>query len=169
MQKSKYYFFFLTIILLFTSSFTVNKIVDVKQDVKKQQEQKKNQDTVKKVKTLKDIEAEIDSLIQYKGKFRPFKKTAHASYYADKFHGRKTACGKIYDKNKLTAAHKKLPFGTIVKVTNESNGKSVFVVITDRGPFVRGREIDLSRKAFFEIANNKNSGKVDVTLEILQQ
>lgn len=102
-------------------------------------------------------------------KFSPFKKGAHASYYADKFHGRKTASGKRYDKNKLTAAHKKLPFGTILKVTNESNGKSVLVEVIDRGPFVRSRELDLSKKAFGEITGNKSSGFVLVTIEILQK
>lgn len=112
---------------------------------------------------------EIDSVVKYKGKFKPFKKRAHASYYADKFNGRKTASGKLYDGNKLTAAHKKLPFGTIVRVTNELNGKSVIVEVNDRGPFVRGREIDLSKKAFMNIANNKRSGLLYVNLEILQK
>lgn len=110
-----------------------------------------------------------DSLTVASGKFSFYKKGAHASYYADKFHGRKTASGKRYDKNKLTAAHKKLPFGTILKVTNESNGKSVFVEVIDRGPFVRSREIDLSRKAFGAITGNKSSGFVLVTLEVLQK
>ena len=70
--------------------------------------------------------------------------------------------------NKLTAAHKKLPFGTKVKVTNEANGKSVVVEITDRGPFVKGREIDLSKKAFKAISNGNGAGYVIATLEILQ-
>jgi len=70
-----------------------------------------------------------------------------ASYYANKFHGRKTASGEVFDENKMTAAHKTLPFGTIVKVTNISNNKSVIVKINDRGPFVSGRIIDLSRAA----------------------
>lgn len=112
---------------------------------------------------------ETDSVIQYQGKFKPFKKSAHASYYADKFHGRRTASGRVYDKTKLTAAHKSLPFGTKVRVTNEANGKSVVVEITDRGPFVRGREIDLSRKAFYSIASSSGMGYIKVTLEILQK
>ena len=110
-----------------------------------------------------------DSLFILSGKFKFYKKDAHASYYADKFHGRKTASGKKYDKTKYTAAHKKLPFGTIVKVTNEVNGKYVIVEVTDRGPFVRAREIDLSKRAFMDIANNKSSGVVMVTMEILQK
>lgn len=127
-------------------------------------------DTIKKTHPLFDQkDVDIDSLFILSGKFKLYKKGAHASYYADKFHGRKTASGKKYDKNKLSAAHKKLPFGTIIKVTNEVNGKSVLVEVTDRGPFVRSREIDLSRKAFMEITGNKSSGNMKVTLEVLQK
>ncbi|HSN47182.1 MAG TPA: septal ring lytic transglycosylase RlpA family protein [Flavobacterium sp.] len=127
-------------------------------------------DTVYKSKILlMQQEMAPDSLFIVNGNFKVYKKAAHASYYHDKFHGRKTASGKKYNKNQYTAAHKKLPFGTIVKVTNEVNGKSVTVEITDRGPFVRAREIDLSRRSFMEIANNKSSGAMKVTLEILQK
>ncbi len=70
-----------------------------------------------------------------------------ASYYSSHLEGRKTASGQIYRQEKLTAAHRKLPFGTQVKVTNLNNGKSVKVIINDRGPFVKGRVIDVSRKA----------------------
>jgi rare lipoprotein A len=73
--------------------------------------------------------------------------TGKASYYADKFKGRKTANGDTFRQNKKTAAHKTLPFGTKVWVTNVSNGKTVKVRINDRGPFVAGRVIDLSKKA----------------------
>jgi rare lipoprotein A len=127
-------------------------------------------DTVKKGKLLL-LQQELtpDSLFIEKGKFKFYKKNAHASYYADKFHNKRTASGKKYDKNKYSAAHKKLPFGTKVKVTNEANGKSVIVEVTDRGPFVRSREIDLSRRAFMEITTNKSSGNMKVTLEVLQK
>ncbi|MCV2484133.1 septal ring lytic transglycosylase RlpA family protein [Flavobacterium sp. SH_e] len=97
-----------------------------------------------------------------------YKKNAHASYYHDKFNGRKTASGKRFNNNDFTAAHKKFPFGTILKVTNEINKKFVIVEITDRGPFIKGREIDLSKKAFMNIASNKKSGLVYVTIEILK-
>lgn len=70
-----------------------------------------------------------------------------ASYYAYAFNGRTTASGAIFKQNRLTAAHKTLPFGTKVKVLNKDNGKSVKVRITDRGPFIEGRIIDLSKKA----------------------
>lgn len=74
-----------------------------------------------------------------------------ASYYADKFQGRKTANGERYDAKKLTAAHPKLPFGTWVTVVNLKNGKRVRVRINDRGPFTGGRIIDLSRAAAAKI------------------
>ncbi len=77
--------------------------------------------------------------------------TGIASFYADKFHGRKTANGEIFDQNKMTAAHRTYPFGTVVQVTSLANGKSVEVRINDRGPFVKGRIIDLSRSAAKEI------------------
>ena len=70
-----------------------------------------------------------------------------ASYYADKFQGRKTANGETFRQRKMTAAHRTLPFGTKVKVTNLDNGRTTKVRINDRGPFVAGRIIDLSRKA----------------------
>ncbi len=70
-----------------------------------------------------------------------------ASYYADKFEGRQTSNGEIFKQNKKTAAHRTLPFGTKVTVTNLANGRTVKVRINDRGPFVKGRMIDLSKKA----------------------
>ena len=70
-----------------------------------------------------------------------------ASWYGGKFHGRRTASGEIFNKYALTAAHRYLPFGTRVKVTNVNNGRSVIVKINDRGPFIKGRVIDLSMGA----------------------
>ena len=69
------------------------------------------------------------------------------SYYAEKFHGRKTASGEIFDKNALTAAHRSLPFGTKIEVTNLDNGKSVTVEVNDRGPYAENRILDLSPAA----------------------
>jgi rare lipoprotein A len=77
--------------------------------------------------------------------------TGIASWYGEPYHGRKTASGEIYDMNQRTAAHRTLPFGTWVEVTNLTNAKRVPVRITDRGPFVDGRIIDLSRAAATEI------------------
>lgn len=95
-----------------------------------------------------------------------YKSTAVASYYADKFHGRKTSNGEIFNMYALTAAHKTLPFNTKVKVTNLTNGKSVIVRINDRGPFVKGREIDLSKAAASKLDMIK-SGTAKVKLTII--
>ena len=70
-----------------------------------------------------------------------------ASWYGPRFHGKKTASGEIYNQHKLTAAHKTLPLGTKARVTNLDNGTTVEVEINDRGPFIEGRIIDLSRAA----------------------
>lgn len=78
---------------------------------------------------------------------RKITETGKASYYADKFEGRKTSSGEVFKQGKLTAAHRTLPFGTKVKVVNLANGRSVKVTINDRGPFAAGRVIDLSKKA----------------------
>ena len=98
---------------------------------------------------------------------KPFKENAHASYYSDKLNGRRTANGEIFDNKKYTAAHKILKFGTKLKVTNVSNDKWVIVVVNDRGPATKGRELDLSKSAFMEIADNKNLGKLTVAIEIV--
>lgn len=68
-----------------------------------------------------------------------------ASWYGPKFHGRTTANGEVYNQMALTAAHKSLPFGTLLQITNLRNGKSTIVRINDRGPFVDGRDLDLSK------------------------
>jgi rare lipoprotein A len=73
--------------------------------------------------------------------------TGLASYYGEKFRGRLTASGEIFDPDKMTAAHKTLAFGTVVRVTRVDNGRSVTVRVNDRGPFVEGRIIDLSEAA----------------------
>jgi rare lipoprotein A len=90
-----------------------------------------------------------------------------ASYYADKYHGRPTASGEIYNRRAMTAAHRTLPFGTRVRVTNQRNRKSVVVRINDRGPFVQGRIIDLSRAAAESVSMIRD-GVVEVTVEILR-
>jgi rare lipoprotein A len=125
-------------------------------------------DTVKKVKNIVlQQETKKDTIEEKVAKLTPYKKGAHASYYADKFHGRRTASGALFDMNKYTAAHKKFPFGTKLRITNEANGASVIVEVTDRGPFVKSREIDLSKKAFMEIAKNKGAGAMNVTIEVV--
>ena len=78
---------------------------------------------------------------------RQITESGKASYYADKFEGRKTASGETFHQSAMTGAHRTLPFGTKVKVINLANGRSVKVKINDRGPFAQGRIIDLSKKA----------------------
>jgi rare lipoprotein A len=90
-----------------------------------------------------------------------------ASYYAEKFIGRRTASGAKYDANAMTCAHKKLKFGTKLKVTNLRNNKSIIVTVNDRGPFVKNRTVDLSEKAFVTIAKTTNAGVVRVKVEQL--
>lgn len=90
-----------------------------------------------------------------------------SSYYADKFHGRKTANGEIFDMYKKTAAHKTLPFNTMLEVTNLENNQSVVVRVNDRGPFIGNRILDLSYGAAREI-DMIASGVVKVKIKILK-
>lgn len=101
--------------------------------------------------------AQVTTYVQY-GK---------ASYYGEQFHGRKTASGETFNKWGYTCAHKKLPFNTKVKVTNLKNHKTVVVRVNDRGPFVKGRIIDLSFAAAKKIGMVKD-GVVKVKVEVMR-
>jgi rare lipoprotein A len=91
--------------------------------------------------------------------------TGVASWYGRPYHGRRAANGEIYDMEKMTAAHRTLPFGTWLRVTNVSNGKTVNVRITDRGPFIHGRIIDLSHAAAMSVAMvGPGTAKVKLTV-----
>lgn len=89
-----------------------------------------------------------------------------ASWYGPKFHGKRTSSGEIYDMHAMTAAHKTFPMNTIVKVTNLNNSKSVIVRINDRGPFVKGRIIDLSKQAAAKL-DIISTGTAPVKVEVL--
>ena len=91
-----------------------------------------------------------------------------ASFYAMKFLFRKTSSGERFNQLALTAAHKTLPFGTRVRVTNLQNNRSVVVRINDRGPFIEGRIIDLSRYAFSRIGDT-GTGLLDVMIEVVNE
>lgn len=95
-----------------------------------------------------------------------YDQTGLASWYGDKFHGKRTANGEIYDQMQMTAAHKTLPMPVMARVTNLENGKQVVVRINDRGPFVRGRIIDLSTRAA-EVLGFRNAGVAKVRVEYL--
>ena len=99
---------------------------------------------------------------------RAFTQTGQASYYADKFRGRRTASGSVYRPGRRTAAHNTLPFGTVVRVTNPRNHRSVKVTITDRGPHVKGRIIDLSKKAARKIGII-DAGVAPVELKVIKK
>jgi 3D (Asp-Asp-Asp) domain-containing protein len=90
-----------------------------------------------------------------------------ASWYGGDFHGRPTASGAIYDQFKLTAAHRLLPLGSVVRVTNAENGRAVEVVINDRGPFIKGRIIDLSYAAAEQLGG-VDSGTLPVVVEMIR-
>ena len=131
-------------------------------------------DTVKKKDSLRILDSIkvidsiriSDSIANLKTKL--FKENAHASYYHDKFTGRRTASGQIFNNKKFTAAHRTLKFGTKVKVTSIATGKWVIVTINDRGPFVKGRDIDLSKAAFMSISPSKYGGHIRVNIEIIE-
>lgn len=97
-----------------------------------------------------------------------YKQNVLATYYADKFNGRKTTSGERFHNKKYTAAHMKLPFGTMVRVTNEVNGKYVDVKVNDRGPYSKKLEIDLTKTAFMEIASKRGCGSFKVKMEIIE-
>ncbi len=131
-------------------------------------------DTVKKKDSLQVLDSikksdsikVVDSLANLKTKL--YKKNVEASHYSDKLNGRRTASGQIFSNKKYTAAHKKLKFGTKVKVTNLANNKSVIVTINDRGPHTRKREIDMAKRPFLDISHNKGRSPLRVSLEIVE-
>jgi rare lipoprotein A len=90
----------------------------------------------------------------------------YASFYASRFHGRATASGKRYDERALTAAHRTLPFGTRVRVTNLANARSIVVTVTDRGPFRTRRLIDVSRRAARELGFER-AGTARVRVQVM--
>lgn len=94
-------------------------------------------------------------------------KSVVASFYGQYFQGKTTANGETFDMNELTAAHKTLPLGTVAKITNLENNKSVIVRINDRGPYIEGREIDLSQSSFAKIGK-LGKGLLKVNIEVLE-
>lgn len=118
-----------------------------------------------------DIEATERSVVAEQTKndsARLYAEKTKATYYHDKFEGRITASGKKFSQRKLTVAHNQLPFGTTLKVTNLKNGKSVVVVVTDRGKLGRNVTLDLSKEAFKKIGD-LDTGVIHVKVEILKQ
>jgi rare lipoprotein A len=97
----------------------------------------------------------------------PFVEFGIAAYYNDNLHGKKTASGEVYDRDKMTAAHHSLPYGTMCRVTNMANGKSVEVLINDRCASKGGRILDLSKVAAEQL-DALAAGMIDVKVEVIQ-
>lgn len=97
-----------------------------------------------------------------------YRATGFASYYSKVFHGNVTASGKVYDENLMTAAHRSLPFGTLLRVTNLRNHRSVIVVVTDRGPATKKRIIDLSRESARKLGMLRQ-GIVPVRIQVINK
>lgn len=98
-----------------------------------------------------------------------FEQSGTASWYGPGFHGRRTASGERFDQNERTAAHRTLPLGSEVTVTNEATGQSVDVEINDRGPYSKGRVIDLSKRAAKEIGITEDNGVAPVRIEATEE
>lgn len=96
-----------------------------------------------------------------------YRESGDASWYGEKYHGRTTASGDRFDMNGMTAAHRTLPFGTKVRVTNRENGQSTILRVNDRGPFVEGRIIDVSRAAAEDL-NFVQAGLAPVRVETIE-
>ncbi len=120
------------------------------------------------IKPLEERSPRGDKNATSSSKGSPKRNVGQASWYGPGFHGKKTANGEIFDDKKFTAAHKTLPLGTKAKITNLHNQKSVEVVINDRGPYVKGRIIDLS-KAAAKALDIVDQGTAEVRVEVLNE
>ena len=110
----------------------------------------------------------IPSSIADRLRTKAYIQKGEASYYADKFHNRKTANGEKYNKYAITAAHRRIPFNSLVEVKNLDNGKSLMVRVNDRGPFIKGRIIDVSRTAA-EMLGMIRSGTAKVEIRMVKE
>lgn len=186
---SQYVLFFLFILLMFSCSqqrvsqnsqnsdnnFDDSGIIYLEEDEAGASQKKATTNTKTTQQTQKDksgivylSEAEQQASVQKKA--QQVSKDAQygkASYYADKFQGRRTASGELYNRDKMTAAHRTLPFGTICRVTNVKTGKSVEVRVNDRGPFSKNRVIDISYKAMSSLGGI-HAGLIDVKVEVVK-
>ena len=154
-------------LLLIISIFTLGKTTKGTKN-----KSTKKYTTVNKKKTRKkgsNLSKEVqEELAKYKGKTNNHSLQGAASNYGGRLHGGPTASGERFNQYAMTAAHKTLPMGTRVRVTNLANEKSVEVKINDRGPYIKGRVIDLSRGAFQQIAPLKQGIIKNVIIEVLE-
>ncbi|WGE31784.1 septal ring lytic transglycosylase RlpA family protein [Actinobacillus genomosp. 2] len=124
------------------------------------------QTALKAKKTAKTVKKSLKE--QHKHTARNHYQSGVASYYADKFNGRRTANGERFSNAAMTAAHKTLPFGTLVEVTNTRNGRSVVVRVNDRGPYAHARVVDLSKAAARQLGMHHH-GTAHVKLAVLNK
>jgi len=125
---------------------------------------KVNEKTAELNSELVKLNAELEAL---EDEVEVVHEETQASYYHDKFNGKKTASGDVFSNKKYTAAHKTLPFGTKIRVTNLSNDEEVIVEVNDRGPFAKGRQLDLSKTAFMDLTHHRSHGTLKVRIEVL--
>lgn len=118
---------------------------------------------------ITDIMLINSELLSLENEVEVINESAKTSYYHDKFNGKKTASGQVFNNGKYTAAHKTLPFGSKLRVTNNENDESVIVTVNDRGPFTKGRHLDLSKQAFLDITHKKGVGVLNVKIEVLPE
>ncbi|MBM3559518.1 MAG: septal ring lytic transglycosylase RlpA family protein, partial [Alphaproteobacteria bacterium] len=111
---------------------------------------------------------QIEGVWYYPAEDFDYRETGIASWYGPGFHGRDTANGETYDQNALTAAHRTLPMPSVVRVTNLENGRSIVLTVNDRGPFARGRIIDVSRRGA-QLLGFESNGTAKVKVEILPE
>ena len=115
---------------------------------------------------LQTVLLTLGVMTAYTTEARAFNQTGIASYYGPGLHGRKTASGERFNQNAMTAAHRSAPFGSLLKVTNTVNGRSVVVRVNDRGPFVRGRVVDVSTVAARQLGmTGRGLTKVRIALQ----
>lgn len=108
----------------------------------------------------------FSAMLEYEGKKFRKGQIGTASFYSKEFHGRKTASGEIFNMHKVSAAHRDYPLGSLVRVTNLKNGRSILLRINDRGPFVEGRILDLSEAAAGKLGYLK-TGLTSVKVELV--
>lgn len=158
--------------------YNYNKIRDVSQEINQEKEGFSNElsdELLNPKKTTKypgyykiGQPYQIDGISYVPQKYNYLEEIGEASWYGEKFHGKKTANGEIYNMNELTAAHRTMPLPSIAEVTNLANGKSIKVRINDRGPFANDRIIDLSKESAKKL-DFKEKGVINVRVKYLAE
>lgn len=139
----------ITRLLLFNALLIVSIILITRAEDSANQSVKFSEELIQKERSIEIARKNIDLTDELQ-----FNQSGISSFYGNKFHNRKTSSGEIYHSNKYSAAHRFLPFGSIVRVINKLNGKSTLVVVNDRGPFIRNRIIDISAVAAQQIGSS---------------